>query len=304
MKLVSLLLLVFTTGVFAQMDEIHYGDQRVDVLYGEGLGMSDRQQTYRWLQTVTNALRTVYGELPLNAFTINIQKSAGAADPVPWGQVKRDPTNVLLVINPALGFDEIQDDWTAFHELSHLLIPYQGYGDLWFSEGLATYYQNIIRARSQVISEADMWSELISGFERGQAQSQWSHLTLSDLSDNSRHYPAYMRIHWSGVHYWLSADIKLRQHGLSLDMLLQKLKVCCWGQSLTALEISTKLDKLAGLDIFVPLFHQYRDSKTMPEYQLLLSRLGLVRNLDSHDIVFKSDAPLVQTRRRIYHGNL
>ena len=59
------------------------------------------------------------------------------------------------MVNPESSMQEITNDWTAFHELSHLLIPYRGHGDLWFSEGLATYYQNIIQARAGVLSEAE-----------------------------------------------------------------------------------------------------------------------------------------------------
>lgn len=42
---------------------------------------------------------------------------------------------------------ELSRDWTATHELSHMLLPYVASRDRWLSESLASYYQNVLRAR-------------------------------------------------------------------------------------------------------------------------------------------------------------
>jgi hypothetical protein len=298
--LAVLLLLVYHPSGHAKSDTIRYENQQIDLVYDRSLDQTERQNSYNWLQRVANALMTVYGQLPQDRFTINLHKTNAKSGPVPWGQVSRNPSEILLVINPDYGFDDILGDWTAFHEISHLLIPYRGYGDLWFSEGLATYYQNIIRARSDLISEADMWDRIISGFERGLAQNQWSHLGLSEVSDNMHEYPAYMRVHWSGVHYWLSIDVRLRQNGISLDNALKKLKDCCNSRSMSAKQIARKLDELSNDNIFLPMFEQYRKSSAMPGYHALLRDLGLAQG--DNRLVFMQEAPLREIRNSIYRG--
>ena len=40
---------------------------------------------------------------------------------------------------------DLRTDWTASHEFAHLLLPYVS--DKWVSEGVASYYQNVLQAR-------------------------------------------------------------------------------------------------------------------------------------------------------------
>ena len=272
------LIIIFTASTQARADLIKHSDQRIHIQYASSLETAQRQQTYVWLQRVADALRTVYGEWPKDKFNITIQSSNSDRSPVPWGQVTRGESDtVLLVINPEADLEEITSDWTAFHELSHLLIPYRGYGDMWFSEGLATYYQNIIQARTGLLSETELWDKLASGFERGRKQDRLSHLDLTEISDNMRKYRNFMRVHWSGVHYWLSADIQLRQRSqnkITLDSVLKQLKDCCQHRSMSAAAIAERLDLIAEMNVFKPMFNEYRTSHAMPELRAHTYRPG------------------------------
>jgi len=314
-RVISLLLLLFACTQ-ARADLIKYSDQTISVKYTPSLNKAQRHQTYEWLKLVTDALRTVYGKWPKDKFNIHIKTSTSNRSPVPWGQVTRGtPDEVLLVINPDAGFKEITRDWTAFHEFSHLLIPYRGYGNIWFSEGLATYYQNVIQARAGLIREDELWNELASGFERGRQENNLSHLNLKEISDNMRKYRNFMRVHWSGVHYWLSVDVKLRQlsqNDMSLDTVLKQLNDCCYNKSMSASEIAEKLDQLVGvhwpsnkssIKIFKPAFDQYKASHTMPDYVPLLSSLGVIYN-QRESVVLSVDASRAEIRKRIFIGNV
>ena len=296
---------IFAASTLAHADLLEHADQRIHIQYANSLNKAERQQTYDWLQQVTGALLTVYDAWPKDQFNITIQRSSSRHSPVPWGQVVRgNPDTVTLVINPEFNLREITHDWTAFHELSHLLIPYRGHGDLWFSEGLASYYQNIIQARSGLLSESDLWKKLASGFARGHKQNTWSQFALVKVSDNMRRYRSFMRVHWSGVHYWLTADIKLRQQSqnkTSLDTLLRQLKDCCEHKSMSAAAIALKLDSLANTDIFKPLFDEYRVSHKMPDYQIMLTSLGVIP--DGDNVALTADAPNADIRKSIYQGD-
>ena len=63
-------------------------------------------------------------------------------------------------MDPDRPLDDLRTDWTATHEFSHLLLPYVSRRDRWLSEGLASYYQNVLRARDGRLSETDAWRKL------------------------------------------------------------------------------------------------------------------------------------------------
>ena len=302
--LLLLLLQPFTLLASSQYDQIVHRDQIISIYYHPSLNEAERKMTHRWLKQVTNALLTVYRGLPKDNYDISIERSSDSSSPVPWGQVKRGtPTNVLLVINPALGYDALINDWTAFHELSHLLIPYRGHGNIWLSEGLATYYQNIIQARSGRFDETEMWRKIVAGFKRGRNEQGWRDINLTDVSNNLHETRQYMRVHWSGVLFWLTVDVELRKQGKSsLDDVLKQLRYCCQRQSMSAKEIVSKLDELTNQNIFVPLFDKYSKSYSTPEFKSILTDLGVKQNKRTGHISFNNDAPLAYIRQQIYQG--
>ncbi|MGN6151375.1 MAG: hypothetical protein ACTHOH_05105 [Lysobacteraceae bacterium] len=69
--------------------------------------------------------------------------------PVPWGQTRRDDdVAVLLFVRRGAGREALRADWTAVHEFAHLAHPYLGERGRWLAEGLASYQQNVLRARA------------------------------------------------------------------------------------------------------------------------------------------------------------
>ena len=300
--LLSMLLLQPLSPLASQRySEIVHENQMISIRYHASFTEAERSITFRWLEQVTEALLTVYGELPKDSYQISIERSFSRNSPVPWGQVERgSPTNVLLVINPDAGYQALIDDWTAFHELSHLLLPYRGYGNIWLSEGLATYYQNIIQARSGQFDETEMWRRLAAGFNRGSKEQRWRHSNLTQVSDNLGETRQYMRVHWSGVLYWLTADVELRKQGKTLDDVLKQLRDCCEERAMSAEQIVSKLDELLDGELFVLLFEQYCESYETPEYNPLLVKLGIATDTSSRAVSFDKDAQLSEIRRHIY----
>ena len=298
----ALLFRPFSLPASSPYDRIEHGDQLISVYYDASINEAERKTTHLWLQRVAKALLTVYDSFPKDSFRITIQRSSSRSSPVPWGQVERGrPTNVLLVINPDLGYDKLISDWTAFHELSHLLLPYRGYGDIWFSEGLATYYQNIIQARSGLFDEAGLWHRIVVGLRHGSQQQRWEHLTLTEVSDNLGETRQYMRVHWSGVLYWLNADVALRkQNKGTLDSVLEKLKACCEWRSMSADDIAHTLDTLSDAKVFVPLFDKFSNTYRIPEYQAMLADLGVLQSSWTGAVSLLDTAHLADIRRRIY----
>lgn len=140
----------------------------------------------QWLHHNSAALKTVYGGLPNKPFQIRVQGAHWSWENVPGGRVSRGNINTIhFTVNTRASLQDLKSDWTAYHEFSHLLLPYRGWGDLWFSEGLASYYQNVIQARSGQITAQQAWQKIVAGFARGRRSNPAPHLPLQMSANNS-----------------------------------------------------------------------------------------------------------------------
>jgi hypothetical protein len=251
--------------------EIHISDQ---------FSETSRQNLVEWISSLSDALRTIYGHWPRRHWqTVISPAPASGDDPIPWAEVKRGETDsVNFYVSPAASANELKRAWTGYHEFAHLLIPYQGRGDSWFTEGLASYYQNVLQARSGVIDEQAMWQKLYDGYQRGLADTRFHGRPLGEVSQGMRQEGGFMRVYWSGAWYFLAADVRLRQQSrgrLSLDKALEQLNRCCADKSLSVPAIVRKLDELNRVIMFQSLYDELVVSTEIPPYEPLFASLGI-----------------------------
>ncbi len=278
--LLSLIPMLLCAGHVAHAQGVvTIGSQRLHLDFGESFPSSERSKMRDWLEGVGEAMTTVYGSLPLDDTYVRIKARPSSDAAVPWAHVQRGRhTGIDFYVNPALPLAEFAGDWTAYHEFSHLLIPYPGDDDLWFSEGLASYYQNVVRARSGRISSQQAWQKLYDGFQRGAADDRMSHMSLAELSPRMHETRSFMRVYWSGAYYFLAVDLALRKRGQSLDEALAQLRSCClvgpgrWSAS----QLAQRLDTLSGGEEFRREYSHVILQDRMPAFDALFDRHGLV----------------------------
>jgi hypothetical protein len=261
-----------------------------------------QQEVVALITYLCKSLSAVYGNMPRHNLHVAVKPIGKRSDdPVPWAQVNRgDPNTVSFYIDGSASRSRLLHNWTAYHEFSHLLLPYQGYGDLWFSEGLASYYQNILQLRAGKISEQEFWKKLDSGFKRGQADDAFDHLSLAELSPRMRETRSFMRAYWSGAMMYLLADIELRRSSNgqeSLDSALGALNRCCADRAMSAQQIAAKLDELLGRDLFQSSFNRFQLSTGVPEYASIYERLGI--SINGGSIMLSDSAPMSAIRKQI-----
>jgi hypothetical protein len=283
-RITQLLLLAAMTLLCAQVSANH-GYERLEVSgsillidwQGE-FSDAQRAKLKTWLDSVSQTVTLLNGSLPRPKIRIAL-KSYPASEAVPFARVLRyDPEGVLFYVNPERPLDEFVTDWTAYHELTHLFIPYPGLDGVWFSEGLASYYQNILQFRAGLLSKEQTLQRLKGGFDRGRKDDGYSELTLGELTPIMREKHTFMRVYWSGALYFLEADIKLRQltegtdNPMTLDDVLRKFGYCCLLQDRewTGLEIAEQFDQIVGAPLFAPLYMSYEQTNAIPDYLPLL----------------------------------
>jgi hypothetical protein len=248
------------------------------------VGIRDPQRVamlQRWVAEAADATRTRSGRFPLAKARVRVSETDSRdPSPVPWGQTRRDdPVAVLLYVRRDADAASLRADWTAVHELSHLYHPYLGDRGRWLAEGLASYYQNVLRARAGMLDADEAWRRLDAGFRRGERAASGMRL---DAMGRTR--GGTMRIYWAGAAYWLDADITLRtRHRTTLDAVLDRYTRCCLDGSAEVVpeDFVATLDRVAGVAVFVPLYERHAADTVFPDVVPLLRALGLKRDGDT-----------------------
>jgi predicted metalloprotease with PDZ domain len=166
----------------------------------------------------------------------------------------------------------------AVHELSHLMHPYLGDRGAWLAEGLATYYQNVLRARAGLLTPAQAWDRLYEGFQRGAKDGGDD--ALEDIARNMHRTHAYQRVYWAGAAYWLTVDRDLRRASggaMNLETALSKFRDCClpayrqWKPE----DFVARLDELAGVTTFSTRYREFAQMRRFPDWQEVFADLGI-----------------------------
>jgi len=240
---------------------------------------ADPLEMATWIEEAARAVSTLYGRFPLRSPQIVVVPIGRRSEAVPWAQVQRGGGAAAhFFVDQHRPLGEFRDDWTATHELSHMLLPYVARRDAWLSEGIASYYQNVLRARAGMITGEQAWEKLYAGFGRGLRGT--GEETLAEVSRDMHRSGAFMRVYWSGAAIALEADVELRRRSggdTTLDLALGRLAECCLpsDRTWTAREVMSRLDELVGTDVFMRLYAQHTQSIRFPDLEDASNALGI-----------------------------
>jgi hypothetical protein len=235
-----------------------------------------------WIGSGLNTLTSLYGRIPVPDLQILVVPLERNADPVPWGEVTRGGADAVhLYVDSTRPLSDLTNNWVLAHELGHLIHPYLTRSDAWFSEGVASYYQNVLRARAGLITPQLAWKKLNAGFERGAAQATRTDTLAEDtpaMLDKGR----YMRVYWGGAAIALMADLDFRRRSqgrISLDWVFDRYARCCLPskQRVTALALMIALDTIAEMDVLVPLYERYAMTSQFPDLTQSYQELGIAK---------------------------
>lgn len=256
---------------------IHAGETALSV---EVFGIDDPARVatlQRWAEEAARATVLPSGRFPLRSARVEVRESQSrGSSPVPWGQTSRDgDVAVLLYVRRDASYEQLRADWTAVHEFSHLAHPYLGERGRWLAEGLASYHQNVLRARAGLLSPEEAWQRLDAGFRRGEAVAGGPALDAM-----GRQRGGTMRVYWAGAAYWLEMDLALRRdHGTTLGAVIDRYARCCLdGNAHVAPEdFVAALDRAADIDLFAQRYRDHARSTAFPSLLDTYRALGIER---------------------------
>jgi len=192
----------FTAFGTFRRDRVEVPGGALDVLLlGSPLRMGD-PATLGWVKAAAACVSGLYGHFPVDAsvFIVPVKD----ADEVVFGRVMSlAGASVVLLFGDRASPERAHDDWVVVHELFHLGCPsFIGEGH-WLEEGLATYYEPILRERAGWMAEADLWAHFVSNMPRG-LRKDGEPAGLEDRDDTDSTY-------WGGAMFALLADVRIRE---------------------------------------------------------------------------------------------
>ena len=228
--------LLFSFCVWASGSEHHFRFHNSDIhlIWYSEFTSQEKKHLTKWVKSGLNVVRHLNGKLPRNKLRFQLQqRESNRNSPVPYAQVLRDDMpGVHFWVDAKRTYYDLIRDWTFTHELVHLYIDYPGDKDIWLSEGLATYYQNILLVRGGLLTERDFWRRYVEGLNRGKYDSNFDGYPLEAVSEHMRGIGMYMRVYWSGALFFLEANIALWERDKPLlDQLLVTFLACCQSPS-------------------------------------------------------------------------
>ncbi|MCU0671655.1 MAG: hypothetical protein MUE69_02560 [Myxococcota bacterium] len=284
---------------FVRAEPLRFSESGTDVevaIFDGSLAVT-RDGIERWLRAAIRAVDTFGDGFPVERLHVVVIPSGPGWRPVAFGLVRRGGgPSVMLLVHDEIPEEALVRDWTATHELSHLAMPRMYEEDRWISEGLATYFQEILRARGGLISEDDAWAAIASGFERGRVVG--SGRTLWREARDMMRTGAFRRVYWAGTAWALEADLALRRRGHTLDGVLAASRAR-WStrEVWHGRDLLAECDRLLGEPVLLPLAERYGAQEEFPDTDALLRSIGV--SFGARDLELADDAPLAELRRAI-----
>ncbi len=284
----------FTTFGPVRRERLDVAGARLDVvLLGASMAMTDAE-IGAWIERAARCVATLYGRFPVATATIFVAPVHGVSEVVFGKVLSLAGPSVVVLAGDAMTAKDAEDDWVLVHELFHLGFPsFRGEGR-WLGEGLATYYEPLLRARSGGIDEVRVWSDFARQMPRGLA-SPGASAGLVDRDDLDA-------IYWGGALFALLSDVAIRERtsgARSLDDVLRAALARGGDASRvwTVADVVRVGGEATGTDVLRTMYASHAARGEAIDLDGLLSRLGVERA--SGGVILHDDAPLAAIRRAI-----
>jgi len=253
------------------------------------------QAVIAWVEGAARAVAAYYGTYPVSRVAVTVH--GGGPGRIASGRTVgvRGAARISISVGDAATPSDLATNWELVHEMVHLAFPSMS-GHPWIEEGLATYVEPLVRARSGLAPAGDIWKWLVWGLPRGE-----SALDRSGL-DGGRSWAA---VYWGGALFCFEADVTIRQRTAgrkSLDDALRGI-VRAGGNVTVDWPIERAFDagdRATGVPVLRELYAKMGRRKPDVDLDALFRSLGVRK--DGEGVVYDDKAPLAAIRRGITTG--
>ena len=286
---------VATYFAFGKLEQrtLDVGGAKLEVTTLDGALDQSADEVSAWIQSSANAVRDFYGAFPVPRASLTVLPIP-ERDSVLFGKVlPESEPGIALLLGQHAPRKALYSDWILVHELFHLGFPSFFEEGKWLDEGLATYYEPIIRVRAGLYSEQELWNEWESSMPQGLPAFTGAGLEKAD---------DFHGVYWGGAIACLLADVTARKRRLDagLEVGLRALREAggtaseVWSLN----EVIGAVDHALGAPTLAPVATAHAARGSAFDLQALFVELGVSRDA-SGAIQLSDAAPLSAIRHAI-----
>lgn len=255
---------VLTTTVHAAGLAFHWQDN---------FSQEEQLRMRAWVEQTHAAMTSIVGPLP---FTTNIyfHRRDNAAEPVPWAHTQRGrQQGVHFHVDTDYSDADFLNDWTAPHELSHLIIPYLGKRNAWFAEGFASYMQYQVMDALGVLDASQITARYTTRFEKAERNfsstgRKLTHMPFAEAAPKLRSAGQYPTMYWGGaVFFWQVNQWLENNADSSLLQALRDYVACCRANTTGLTGLIAALDAVVDATVFSRCLDVFTDEPGFPEFR-------------------------------------
>jgi hypothetical protein len=274
---------------------LQVGGGTLNVAFAPGELALPRSAIMDWLETSAKAVSVYFGKFPLASARVLIvpDPGRGVQNGTTFGY--RGAAIRLTVGSDATEAD-LDDDWKAVHEMTHLALPDVKDEHLWLAEGIAVYVEPVARVQAGDLTAQKIWGDMIHDMPKG----------LPEPGDRGLdHTPTWGRTYWGGAMFCLLADVEIRKRTGNAKGLQQALRGILdeggnheqdW-DNWPVKRIFNVGDEATGTTVLSDLYNKMRSKPYAPDLDALWRELGV--SVQQGSVVFDDSAPLAPIRRAI-----
>jgi hypothetical protein len=278
---------------------LDFRDARIDVVFlGAPLAMGDAA-ALEFIRQSGLRIVSLFGGFPVNA-TVFVVPVPGASEVVFGRVLSLAGASVALLFGGETPASGVRDNWVVVHELFHLGCPSFGGEGRWLEEGMATYYEPILRERAGWMTEAALWTHFVREMPRGLRRSD-DPPSLEDRDDIDSTY-------WGGALFALLADVQSRAatgNARSLDHVMRLLLRRMGGATNIAhlTDFLRTAEEATGAREVNAVYDSWAVRGQNVDLEALWARLGITGTEEARTqgslVTLRDDAPLASIRRAI-----
>jgi hypothetical protein len=287
----------YTAFAARELRSVRVGETHVHLVRLDGALDLSFDELARWVEQSARAVGEFYGRAPDTDITVMLAPLPGRRG-IPFGKLLPESgAGIVVLLGEHTQASDLARDWVLVHELFHVGCPsFQGEGK-WFDEGLATYFEPLIRARAGLLSETEVFAEFFEAMPRG----------LPAFGERGlENAESYADVYWGGALFCFLADLEIRKRSggkLGLEDGVRAV-LAQGGFASEVWPLARALDAADAVfetPVLAPLAARHARAGTPVDLPAVFGDLGVTRGADGA-VELDDSAPLAAVRRALFSG--
>jgi hypothetical protein len=154
-----------------------------------------------WAERSGKTVSLLWGRFPVDRCAIFVSPVAGQGDVVFGQALSLGGPAIKAFMGTEMKSSDIPQDWVLVHEMVHLGFPTFLNEGRWLGEGVATYYEPILRSRAGHLDGKKVWSWFAEQMPRARTRGKRALEGRGDIDS----------VYWGGAYFLFLADVRIRE---------------------------------------------------------------------------------------------